>query len=102
MALAHNYAFGTPIAGGFFYRTALTSEVSVGALRLCDWWEFRSQVLLDFAFKFLSACHTAGFGLTEGASTTWGLQLAAEVQYCGFWSVLKTVRAMADTGWTRP
>ncbi|KAH9999178.1 hypothetical protein BJV74DRAFT_794585 [Russula compacta] len=62
------------------------------ALSHGDWWEFCSQLLLDFAFKFLSAFHAAELDDE-------GLQLAAVVQYCGFWSALlvKTVWAMADT-----
>jgi len=45
-------------------------------------------------FAFLSACHTAE--LTEGSIADEGLHLTAAVQYCGFWSVVGTMWAMAD------
>ena len=46
-------------------------------------------------FAFLSACHTAE--LTEDRIADEGLHLAATMQFCGFWSVVGTLWAMADT-----
>ncbi|KAH8990911.1 hypothetical protein EDB86DRAFT_2806946 [Lactarius hatsudake] len=46
-------------------------------------------------FAFLSACHTAE--LTEDCIADEGLHLAAAMQFCGFWSVVGTMWAMADT-----
>ena len=46
-------------------------------------------------FAFLSAYHTAA--LTGGSIDDEGLHLTAAVQYCGFYSVIGTLRAMVDT-----
>ena len=50
--------------------------------------------LPEAEFAFLSACHTAE--LTEDSISDEGLHLTAAVQYCGFRSVVGTMRAMAD------
>ena len=53
----------------------------------------RSQ-LPDAEFAFLSACHTAE--LTEESIADEVIHLAAAMQFCGFWSVVRMIWAMAD------